>query len=200
MRLILLNGAPRSGKDTAADAIVATLSAWRAMRSGPAVVKWGMSYALKEGTHALYGHPEKPHDAYENVKDKPHPDFFGLTPRQAYIAVSEKLMKPLHGKDVFGKIFVRRVHPMCPGPRDAVISPDAGFTDEWAPSLAEFGACNMLLIRVHAEARGCTFAHDSRNYINLPGVETVDLCNYGGAEAREAYTRLAVETATRWLG
>ncbi|CAH2606503.1 conserved protein of unknown function (plasmid) [Rhodovastum atsumiense] len=183
MKLILLNGPPRAGKDTAASAILARMTG---------AVRLGMSYHLKEATHAAYGMPGRPHDAYEAVKDVPNADFFGQTPRAAYIAHSERYMKPLHGADVFGRIFVRRALALNV---QTIVAPDAGFADEWTPVIAEFGAGNMLLIRVHAEGRGRTFAGDSRSFISLPGVVTVDLHNDGD---RSVFERQAVHAVLDW--
>ena len=173
MRLILLNGPPRSGKDTAATAIIGANIPYFG-RQAP--VRFGMAQHLKEATHALYGHPDRRFDYYEETKDIPNADFFGLTPRQAYIAVSEKLMKPLHGEDVFGRIYVRRIKTLF---ATCIIAPDAGFAAEWNPVIAEYGAENLLLIQVYADKRGKTFKGDSRSYIHLPGVETRAVTNDG---------------------
>jgi len=106
MKILLLNGPPGSGKDHAARVI-------RDRYFGRvAITKFAK--VLKERTHALYGLGEtdpvegtfKPyaHDEYENVKDTPLDEFLGLTPRQAYIGVSERYFKPMHGEQVFGKL------------------------------------------------------------------------------------------------
>lgn len=196
MRLILINGAPRSGKDTAGKAICASVSAWAAHRGhGQMVAMYGMSWHLKEATHTLYGHPGRRHDYYEQVKDLSHIDFFGLSPRQAYIDVSEKDMKPRHGKDVFGRIYLRRIAPLD---ADVIVSADAGFEPEWQPVIAKYGAENLFLIRVHAEGRGRTFAGDSRSYITLPGVRTVDLDNNTRGDW-EKFTQAAVGAVCSWL-
>jgi hypothetical protein len=185
MRIVLLNGPPRAGKDTAANAICAAY---------PQGLKLGFSHHLKRATHAAYGLPQDPIDAFEAVKDQHRDEFFGLTPRQAYIAHSEDYMKPLHGKKVFGRLWLRSA--LASG-APLVVVPDSGFVDEALVGIHEVGEANALLIRVHAEGRGKTFAGDSRSHISLPGVTTVDLHN-DGDEAE--FCALAVATVRGWVG
>jgi hypothetical protein len=129
---------------------------------------------LKEKTHALYGRSELHQDAFEYTKDKPSPVFLGLTPREAYIGVSERLMKPLHGVDIFGKLLLNKMlHDRAEG---YVIS-DSGFAPEALPIIESFGRDNCILVRIHAEERGCSFKSDSRSYIELPVAGTVDVLN-----------------------
>jgi hypothetical protein len=167
-RIIFLNGPPRAGKDTAANAICAAF---------PNALKLGFAVHLKRATHAAYGLPhDLPFDAFEAVKDQALPEFFGLTPRAAYIAHSETYMKPLHGKEVFGQLWLRAVKASN---APLIVVPDSGFVDEALVGIREVGAENALLIRIHAEGRGKTFAGDSRSHISLPGVVAVDIQNDG---------------------
>lgn len=166
--VIFLNGPPYCGKDTLAGHIVQRLSGFK-------IVKFAA--VLKERTHALYGRPDLPHDHFELCKDEPNALFLGLTPRDAYIAVSEKLMKPIHGKAVFGKLLVNTMLAEPVMPRAFVIS-DSGFAHEAFPVIERFGFENCILARIHAEKRGCTFEKDSRSYITLP-IKTIDVENNG---------------------
>ena len=164
--VIFLNGPPRCGKDTLAEHIAKVLP-------GFTVVKF--AHVLKEKTHALYGAPEIPHDFFEHCKDELSTFFLGVTPRQAYIAVSEKLLKPLHGEEIFGELLVNKMSTL--NGRAFIIS-DSGFVSEANPVLKEYGAENCALIRIHAKGRGCSFRNDSRSYINLP-CESFDIENNG---------------------
>jgi hypothetical protein len=87
-KIVLLNGPPGSGKDTlgnhAADYI-------------PYANTYKFAEAVKLGTHALYGMPGLPRDWFETTKEIPQACFDGLTPRQAYIHYSEKVVKPIFG-------------------------------------------------------------------------------------------------------
>lgn len=168
--IVFLNGPPGSGKDTLAAEVQKGLS-------GSKVVKFAK--ILKERTHALYGQPDLPHDHFEAVKDQPQCLFQGMSPRQAYIAVSEVYMKPMHGTGVFGNFLAHEMQ--LDAETKVFLISDSGFSSEAVPVLRTFGVENCLLVRIHAEGRGCTFAGDSRSYINLP-VEKLDLQNNGTLE------------------
>lgn len=167
-QVILLNGPPRCGKDTVGEMIA---------RKIPGTRVYKFAEALKCATHDLYGslhhlgrQDKREAARYESVKDQPQDDFFGLTPRQAYIAVSETLLKPLHGTDFFGRVLVEKI--LLERPRLAVVA-DSGFREEAVPVLWETGfICRIL--RLHRP--NCTFDGDSRSYWStkdLPGAYTV---------------------------
>jgi hypothetical protein len=218
-KIIAINGAPRSGKDTAAR-IIRNFARKRALQpllslglaTTPSIViqeinsmvrVCGMSYALKEITHAMYG-VAAAHGAFEHCKDEPSPVFAGMSPRQAYIFVSEKLMKPTMGDDVFGRIFVRRNSVVAQSTTQErpglIIVPDAGFAGEWGPVVDHYGPANMLLLRIHAEGRGVTFKGDSRSYIDLPDVLASDVHNDVAGEAGEELYAAEIErVVSRWL-
>ena len=164
--VIFLNGPPYCGKDTLANHIAAAIPGFK-------VVKFAA--VLKERTHALYGRSDLPYDHFELTKDMPSDVFMGLTPREAYIAVSENLMKPIHGKAVFGKLLTANMKLEPESTRGFLIS-DSGFSYEAYPVLKQFGSDNCVLVRIHAEGRGCTFEKDSRSYIELP-VKSYDIDN-----------------------
>jgi hypothetical protein len=134
--------------------------------------------ALKERTHALYGLMQNgkplPHDHFEMVKDSPDFQFHGITPRQAYIAVSETLMKPLHGNEFWGS---RLLDDLDDNFDSLIVVTDSGFAIEAGPIIEAFGEANCTLIRLHRE--GCNFENDSRSYIELRNVPTFDVQNNG---------------------
>ena len=171
MKIVLINGAPRSGKDSAGNMIAAaTPGRW-------AVSKFSKS--MKERCHAAYhilgpdGTPAA-HDYFENCKDEPSTYFMGATPREAYIAFSEKFMKPLHGEDIFGYSLIIELEAMNNKP-DGMLITDSGFYKEAAVLVDHFGPEDMTLIRLHRV--GYTFENDSRNLVNLSclGVRTHDV-------------------------
>lgn len=167
--IVFINGPPGAGKDTLGLRLSQTYQ-------GFSIVKFAK--VLKERTHALYGNARLPHGFFEAVKDKPSEFFKGLTPREAYIAVSERYMKPLHGPTVWGEVLTDALTAEYSYARGAFVT-DSGFTHEAIPVINHFGARNCLLVRIHAENRGCRFTGDSRNYIELP-VETIDVTNNWG--------------------
>lgn len=196
MRIVLLNGPRRVGKDTAAQALAAAF---------PAIVL-GQSYALKRRVHAAYnlrddyGAPLD-HDAFEDRKDEPAPEFLGRTPREAYIAFSEAFLKPLHGEEVFGNILAGELLHLSGVCRWAIV-PDSRFAAEALPLIRAFGAPNILLIRLHGgRARPRPWDGDSGSHIELPGVLTLDLCNdVEGAAGMHAFGDTVVATVRAWAG
>lgn len=178
-KIILVNGPPRAGKDTAQEAVEDS-------------IRCKFAQSVKEGTHAAFGLDPRqyPMDVFEAVKDEPNTLFFGRTPREAYISYSEDFMKPFTGDpQVFGKLLVRWIKGFLETEELVVmghlpkyypmpfIVTDSGFREEAEAIVEAFGASNVKLIRVHRE--GCTFDGDSRNYIDLSDldVETEDVVN-----------------------
>src|ERR1700693_991262 len=115
---VLLNGPPRSGKDTVADYLTTVLGN---------SVKISLAASLKNMVHRAYGLTDVPYNHYENTKDEPNEDFLGITPRQAYRAFSETYMKPLHGNRIWAKILLLYIEEMS---YDIYIISDVGFEDE----------------------------------------------------------------------
>ncbi len=171
MKIIFLNGPPGSGKDFAGRAILSLC---------PQAQTAKFASVLKERTHGLYGiyrdGQPVPHDWFEDRKDEPAEEFMGLTPRQAYIAVSEEYMKPKHGAAVFGSLLVQELRS-----RNAplVAITDSGFVQEAREIVEHFGAEHCRLVRVRRKE--CSFQHDSRGYIDLStlGVPPIEVVNDG---------------------
>ena len=187
VQVVFINGPPRSGKDTVGE-ILCKHGAGRRL-----VMKF--AFEVKERTHAAFrivdetGRPV-PHDYFENQKDVPLDCFMGLSPRQAYIELSERFYKPLFGKNIFGYLLAKRMEltllhaQKTPGfvhtPTAFTIT-DSGFEAEAGPVVEMFDSEHCTLIRVHR--KGCDFSGDSRGYIELPGIKTIDVENPGGTFA-----------------
>lgn len=183
-KILLVNGPPRSGKDTVGR-IVSELV--------PDVHVTKFAHALKSATHALFlglhGEFDKldmssmednclvcSDDAYyEAQKDVPGMvRFFGITPRKAYILVSEVLCKPTLGKQVFGDILADAIERRS---EEYIVVTDSGFVEEAGPLVKRFGVENMDLAQVSRP--GCNFRDDSRSYIQFPGVRLHRVSNVG---------------------
>jgi len=179
VKVILLNGPPRSGKDFAGRAICA----WRANTRAAKMAK-----QLKERCHAAYllmgGGVPLPHDAFEDRKDIPLTEFDGMTPRQAYIAFSENWIKPTFGKGQLGIWLFREMQARAdmwhPTELTFVVT-DCGFREEVAEIVRRVGKESVRLVRIHR--KGYDFTNDSRSYVDLSdmGVQTDDIWNEGDA-------------------
>lgn len=177
-RLIFLNGPPRSGKDFAGGILYDRSDLGRTNMDAK------LSAILKVRTHALYllfDHFSQPlwHGHFENYKDTPIPEFYGLTPRQAYIAVSESWMKPTHGQGFLGELLVaklRSFEKQVSGRWTHIIT-DSGFVEEAESLVDAYGKDNCTLVRIYRE--GYDFSSDSRSYIALD-IPTFFVDNDGG--------------------
>jgi hypothetical protein len=168
MKIVLINGAPRSGKDSAGAMMQQELPGrWEIMK---------FSAGMKERCHAAYG-MHAAHDAFEEVKDQKLDCFLGLSPREAYIHFSETWMKKVHGDDVFGQLMAQQLkllvemHPEIRG----FLMTDSGFRSESEVMVREFGADAITVIRLHRH--GYNFDGDSRGLVDLTdlGVKTYDV-------------------------
>lgn len=80
-----------------------------------------------------------------------------LSPREALIHVSEDIIKPVEGKDYFGK-------KAAEGLKDGWnIFSDGGFIEELQPIIDEVGKEHVYIIRF--SRKGCSFEGDSRDYL-----------------------------------
>lgn len=170
MRVILLNGPPHSGKDTAA-MFCGELFKARHMK-----MTWPMDRAIQ----AFLGMGDDEYNAYRNkYKDEKLSTVWmkqGHTFRQVLINFSEDFAKPTFAKDILGRIALRdmRKHELVESAKLFVFS-DAGFKEEALPIVEAIGAENVLL--VHVVRHGYSFVGDSRSYYELPGVTLVSLYN-----------------------
>lgn len=98
------------------------------------------------------------------------------TVRDAMIVFSEKFMKPNFGQDIFGRLLYSRCCEQTMFYQHFIID-DSGFPLEASYVISRVGASSCHLVRLHR--RGHSFSGDSRNYISLPGVQTLDLHNDG---------------------
>lgn len=157
--VLLLNGPPGCGKDFAANALGERLG-WDRTHHDKFARK------VKEAVHAAYGifvnGTPAPYDWFEERKEQPCSELFGATPRSVYIAFSEVLMKPLHGKDIFGRLLLRdllRINDKM----DTIIISDSGFLEEAKVLVDYYGPKNVSLVHLHRHR--CTFDGDSRSFV-----------------------------------
>lgn len=93
------------------------------------------------------------------MKETPRDELNGLSKRQALIHVSEKVKKPLYGKDYYGKQVLKKI--------DFVSSycfSDGGFVEEIFPLINTIESDKICLVQLYRY--GCSFSSDSRTYIH----------------------------------
>lgn len=186
--VVFLNGPPGSGKDFAAQTLVEADDITASHHKFAEPLK-DMACALLEIDNKTL-----------EMSKKQVVGLYGVTVRQILIDISEKWMKPCYGKDIFGKIAAERVSEAMQlsdhfgeEPYDLYVFSDCGFDSEVHHVLKLFGNENALLIRLHRE--GCTYEGDSRSYIELSDVRTVDVMNDGD----ERFGKLICNIIHMWM-
>jgi hypothetical protein len=191
MKIVLLNAPPRAGKDTAAAGLLCSMQNYSASDDDqPFVVgHHKMAESLKAGVRALFGlDPDHFTPQWlEEHKDTRLPELLNISPRRAYIDLSEKFVKPMYGKAAFGWMFLNRLRKAqsmaetATGKEYMCICSDLGFVEELQPLIAAYDAANILIIHIYRA--GCAFKtqgiEDSRTYIEHPDITTIDVHNDG---------------------
>jgi hypothetical protein len=168
-KVILLNSPPNSGKDFAAGYINGYTGAkhceFKNTLHNIAIAVTGLD---EDSYYAIYNDRDK--------KEQPQPEFFGMTPRQMLIWISEDVCKPKFGERFFGMSAANTLDLEY----GSVFS-DSGFPEEVFPLAERVGAENIYVVRFNRN--GSTFNGDSRNYLqpcDCPkGVNFIDMKNDG---------------------
>lgn len=168
-KILLLNSPPDSGKDLAATCIKELTGAKHCeFKSTLFSVAKGVTGLSHEEFFTIYNDRDK--------KEQPQPEFFGLSPREMMIWISEDVCKPKFGNLFFGKAAANQVDIE----KGSVFS-DSGFPDEVFPIADKYGAENIYVVRFNRHGSG--FGNDSRDYLQLEdcpeGVNFIDLKNDG---------------------
>lgn len=159
MKIILVNGPPRSGKDT-------TMQVLRNHFSKP-IVHEKFARPHKEAFAAMMGAKidrDFNVEPFESTKGEVIP-LLGVSYRQWQIDFSEKFMKPLYGTNIFGRLMVNRLKTLLP--LDVVIITDCGFQEEIDELATHIKPSSLLLLRL--KRAGTNFVGDSRGYVTSKG-------------------------------
>jgi hypothetical protein len=162
--IILLNGPPRSGKDTAAEFIIQLLG-------NSKVHHEKFSKPMKSGLRRMFDYSDTEMKALEKYKETEqvtaHEDRGLISWRQMQIELFKHLER-VYGEDVLGRIFLQRNRNN--GKMHTVIS-DAGRTVELAPLIKQVPYGQLGLIRLSRP--GCSYAGDIREDVKSEGIEHV---------------------------
>jgi hypothetical protein len=185
--LILFNGPRHSGKDEAANYCAKEFGANRFKMSGP----------IKAAIKAMFALTDEDVDLLETIKTQPSPLLFGLSYVEAQISISEEWAKKVWGQEVFGRMASAAVQrwERYAGKGNLYVCSDSGFSAE-AKSLVYDVILPKNTLLVHLFRTGKSFRGDSRDYIELAEVETIDIVNDGSIKD---YHKALKGTISEWL-
>jgi hypothetical protein len=174
MVVIILNGPPGSGKDTFADYI--------SRGDNPAFRHLKLRTCLDMITSSIYKIDEATWKRWLSTRESksvPRFELCGMSSREALIHVSENVLKPVFGQDVFAKYMMRGIDVA----KNYVVSDGGNSLNELVPILDTFGSAQVVIVRIHRI--GCAFEDDSRGYFRTPDIDAlgnikvIDLHNNG---------------------
>lgn len=164
IRIILINGPDRSGKDTLAEIIGASLR-----KQGEAVHVVRLADPLKAAAAALYGLPA------DFIKDEdkgtPLAELGDECPRDIWVSLAEECIKPNWGANFFAKTAANKISHIAgqAGGTPAVfIVPDVRFIDEME-TLTAIPKSSTLLIKLASP--GTEFTRWGERYQDIEGTQ-----------------------------
>ena len=89
--------------------------------------------------------------------------------RSSLIHMSENIIKPVFGKDAFGKAMVASLPE-----QGIVFISDGGFSEELLPVIDHVGQDNVLVVKIHR--KGVDFTGDSRAYLDNKDLGEKPVC------------------------
>jgi len=164
MVVILLNGPPRSGKDTVALYLEKQYN-FEHLQIKEILVQ--TTVKLFDISRELW---DEKYETHKEIKLDYLAIFRGgpfsgelhkFSPREALIYVSEHIIKPVYGEGIYGKVIANKVGK-SKDEKSFVIS-DAGFDKEVSEIVKKVGEKNVYVIKL--SRKGYTYANDSRNYL-----------------------------------
>lgn len=153
--LIILNGPPGVGKDTIGCLLSKSLDAPLLSFKTPL---WDIAEALL-GRDKFEMFCELYND--RTTKELPMDGLGGMSPRQFFIHISEKIAKPIFGEEYFGDRMKQAYAEHQMDYHTSSVVTDGGFPRELYPFLKEHVA--VVVVRLYRE--GYDFGNDSRAYL-----------------------------------
>lgn len=169
MRIVLINGPPRSGKDTLANLIVG--------HDVSRVAHCKFAQPLIDHMLDFFFLGEWDRKDLEREKDVPQERLFGRTPREVMIGLSERFYKPMFGSDVFGHLANETVKQWDALHQEGIVFSDSGFMAEATVLVDHWGPGAIRVVRLNR--KGCSFDGDSRGFLNADrlGVPVTNIQN-----------------------
>lgn len=184
-KLILFNGPRHSGKDTACNYLEAT---WHN------IYNFKMSGPIKAAIKGMFSLTDVQVSYLESIKTEPSTLLGGRSYVECQISFSEAWAKHFFDKSIFGDLAASRIFKSDLSDETMCVCSDSGFAEEADPVIRLIGRRKVLLVHIFRD--GKTYNGDSRDYILLPGVTTVEITNNGSVpEYLQAVEQLAYEFA-----
>lgn len=155
-KVIILNGAPSTGKDTIAFSLQEALH-FEKKEVKQELFKIALSISGISDEEWFDRYDNRSHNLKEASWDK----LGGLSQREFMIKISEDWMKPVFGNDIFG---IKAAESVLNSDEEIFIFSDGGFKEELDAMSRLLGEDNVLLIRLHRD--GCSFKNDSRTHLD----------------------------------
>lgn len=156
MKIIIFNGPPGSGKDTAVE---------YAQKIYAAALPFSFKRKLIEITITIFGIQRDVWDSWytREGKEIPREELGGLSCRSALIYVSEEVIKPAFGKDYFGQQEALFISQALDKDYKIAMCSDGGFVEETIPLIERFGLENIYVVYLYRD--NFSFKNDSRKYL-----------------------------------
>ncbi len=148
-KIVILNGPPRCGKDTAAIAVTKSLK-------DCGCVHMKISQPLKDIARGVFGLSNKQLEATKFSVLSGHPCSYV----DAQIQIYQHLSK-IFGASWLGKALVHKINAT---EFPYIVLSDGGRPADITPLLLEYGPKNLMIIQIMRE--GCSFSGDIRSYIS----------------------------------
>jgi DNA polymerase III delta prime subunit len=147
---IIFNGPPGSGKDEACHHLV---KKYGCTHKSFKQILFTLTCKLFKVDYDWFMSDYDNREKKEAFEEK-----LGMSRREAMIHTSENVIKPLFGKDYFGKALAEELLD-----NDAYCASDGGFLEEIDPVINKLGKSNVLIVNLFRD--GCDFSKDSRKYL-----------------------------------
>lgn len=188
-KIVLLNAPKGAGKDTIAGALADLVGTHtKAFKT-----------ALYECAYPLSGCTSFDQFHYlcndRTLKEKPCSLFYGRSPREFLIHVSEDIVKPNFGVEFFGNKSAKSISP--DEFDDGVVFADSGFESEVLPLKKEFGGKNIYVVQFTGQGSE-DFSGDSRKFIEVEGVHTIKMKAKNEDCSPEAFANLIIREVNRY--